>query len=107
MARKVTENIQSAEMRRKELAKVFASQEKIPISISPLYKPHFGNSMTVSINGILVVIPCDGLTYRVPKAFATEALGRIRKIDRILEKKNRMKNISSNFERTPGELSIF
>lgn len=102
-----TDNVQTAEHRRKQLAKEFSKQEKMPVSISPLYKPHFGNSMTVSINGIAVVIPCDGRTYRVPRAFAVEALGRISKIDKILEKKNRMKNVSSNFERNPGELTFF
>lgn len=106
MAKKKEVNLQQAEMRRKALAKEFAEQDSVPVSISPLYKPHFGNTMTVSINGIAVVIPCDGRTYKVPESFAAEALARVNKIDRILEKKNRMKDVRSNFERSPGELMI-
>lgn len=108
MAKKAKEeNVQMAEHRRKQLAKEFSEQEKVPVSISPLYKPHFGSSMTVSINGIAIVIPCNGKTYRVPEAFALEAMARISKIDKIVEKKNRMKDVSSNFERNPGELTFF
>ncbi len=92
---------------RKRLAKAYAEQEKTPVSISPLYKPHFGTSMTVSINGITIVIPCDGKTYKVPKQFALEAMSRISKIDKIIEKKNRMKDVGSNLERSPGELTFF
>lgn len=100
-------SLQKTELRRRELVHIYKSEDKVAVAISPLYKPYFGSSMTVSVNGIAIVIPCDGKTYMVPKTHAAEALGRIYKTDQIIEKKQRMKNVSGNFERNPGDLSFF
>lgn len=107
MATKKVDSVQAVELKRRELVKGYEKEEKVPVNISPLYKPYFGNSMPVSVNGISVYIPCDGKTYKVPKTLAAEALGKIIKTDAIIEKKNRMKNVSGNFESRPGELSFF
>lgn len=93
--------------RRRELARHYKEEELKPVTISPLYKPHFGNCMMVTINGIGLAIPCDGKVYNIPKTFANEVQARIGKIDMILEKRNRMKDISKNHETTPGELNFF
>lgn len=93
--------------RRRELAKYYKEEEKKPVSISPLYKPHFGTCMMVTINGIGISVPCDGKVYNIPKTFANEVQARISKIDMILEKKNRMKDVTRNYETTPGELNFF
>lgn len=103
----VDSSLQQTELRRRELVHVYKSQDKVAVSVSPLYKPYFGSSLTVSVNGIAIVIPCDGRTYMIPKTHAAEALGRIYKTDQIIEKKRRMKDVSSNFERNPGDLSFF
>lgn len=97
----------NAEIRRRSLAEVYNSEEKISVTIPPLYKPYFGESMSVSVNGFLVVIPCDGRPHKVPKTHAEEAKARIRKTDNILMKKDAMRDVSSNFESSPGALQFF
>jgi hypothetical protein len=95
------------EKERKQLAVSLKKQEKVPIQISPLYQPYFGKVHTVTINGISVAIPCDGKTYMVPKTFAEEAKIRIFKQDQLIQKKNRLGDVSNNFENSPGELNLF
>ena len=100
-------SLQKTELRRRELVHFYKSQDKVAVSISPLYKPYFGSSMTVSVNGIAIIIPCDGKTYMIPKTHAAEALGRIYKTDQIIEKKKRMRDVPGNFERNPGDITFF
>lgn len=95
------------EQERKQLAKSFRNQDKVPVQISPLYQPYFGKVHTVTINGISVAIPCDGKTYMVPKTFAEEVKIRIYKQDKLIQKKNRLGDVSNNFEKSPGELNLF
>ncbi len=96
-----------AEIRRRTLAEEYRKQEKIPVSISPLYKPYFGKVMTITINGISCAVPVDGKTYNLPKVFAEEVNARKYKQDRLIEKKKSMSNVQSNFESSPGELTLF
>lgn len=100
-------SLQAVEMRRRSLLKTYKDEDKIPVSISPLYKPYFGASMTVSVNGLSVVIPCDGRTYPLPKTFAIEAKGKIAKIDLMIDRKKKLRDVSSNSESTPGEIKFF
>lgn len=101
-----SKRLHTAEMRRRELAQIYKNQRKIPVNISPLYKPHFGDTLTITINGITTVIPCDGKTYHLPQTFATEALARVAKTNEIMERSNKMSDITSNFEQAPGELTL-
>jgi len=63
--------------------------------------------MTVSINGISIIIPCDGRTYQVNKTHAIDALGRIAKVNLMIDRKKKMKDITSNSETAPGEIKFF
>lgn len=99
--------VAEAEKDRKALAKSMREQELVPISISPLYRPYFGRTMAVTINGASVYIPCDGKTYKVPKVFANEIKVRISNQDELFAKKRRLSDVSNNFESSPGELRIF
>lgn len=101
------DTVQSVELKRRALVKKYKAQEKMAVNISPLYKPHFGNTLTVSINGITVCIPCDGKTYQVPETHAIEAISRVRKVDTMLTRKDRMQRVSDNFETTPGEIKFY
>lgn len=98
---------QAAVVRKMELAKHYREEEKVSVTISPLYKPYFGNCMTVSINGISVYVKVDGNAYKVPKTFADEISSRIMAIDRINTKQDRLADVTNNIERTPGELELF
>ena len=97
----------AAVVRKMELAKHYREEEKVPVTISPLYKPYFGNCMTVSINGISVYVKVDGKSYKVPKTFADEISSRIMAIDKINTKQDRLADVTNNIERTPGELELF
>ena len=102
-----TESVQSIELRRRSLLREYKKEKKIPVNISPMYRKHFGNVMTVSIQGITVAIPCDGKTYKINKTHAIEAISRVRKIDNSITRKERMRDITNNFERTPGEIKFY
>lgn len=107
VARASEQSLQAVEMKRRSLLKTYKSEEKLPVTISPLYKPYFGASMTVSVNGISVIVPCDGKVYQIPKTHAVEAMGRIEKINLMLDRGKKLKDISSNVENTPGEIKFF
>ena len=96
-----------AEAERKALARAFKNEETVPVTVSPLYKPYFGNVMTVTINGTSVAVPCNGKTYYVPRTFAEEIMVRISNQDDLIEKKRRLSDVRNNFETSPGELQLF
>lgn len=99
--------VAEGEKDRKQFARSLREQELVPIAVSPLYRPYFGRTMAVTINGASVYIPCDGKTYKVPKAFADEIKVRISNQDELFAKKRRLSDVSNNFEASPGELHIF
>jgi hypothetical protein len=83
------------------------SEEKVRVTISPFYRPNFGNVMPVGINGICVYVPCDGKTYLIPKTFADLVTERIMRVDDFITKQSRMADVRSNFDgMTPGELKL-
>lgn len=100
-------NVQSVELQRRELLQHYKTEKKIPVNISPMYQTYFGKVMTVAIQGITVAIPCDGKTRKINKTHAIEALSRVRKIDAFITRRERMKNVSNNFETTPGEIKFY
>ena len=104
---KKSDNLQTVEVKRRKLANRYRNEEKSGVSISPMYRPYFGNKMAISINGIAVYVPCDGKMYHIPKSFATEAKARMIAVNEMLTRKERMTNISSNVEASPGDLKFF
>lgn len=88
------------------LATRYKNEDKVPIAVSPLYRPYFGNVMKVSINGISIYMPIDNTTHHVPKTFADEIHSRVKAIDAIMKKQDRMANIAENLESTPGALPL-
>lgn len=101
------QSVGQAEMKRRTLAAYYKGQDTVPVSISPLYKPYFGKVMTVTINGISCAVPVDGKTYKIPRTFAQEVEARKFRQDELIEKKKGMSNVQSNFETSPGELTLF
>lgn len=98
--------IAKAVRNQENLANKYRSQEKVPVQVSPLYRPYFGNVMKVCINGISIYMPIDNTVHYVPKTFADEIRSRVMAIDDIMKKQDRMSNISANLESTPGELPL-
>lgn len=98
--------VAEGEKERKALVKSMQQQELVPVQVSPLYRPYFGRTMAVTINGASVYIPCDGRTYKVPKMFAEEIKIRISNQDELFAKKRRLSDVRNNFESSPGELPV-
>ncbi len=93
--------------RKKELLEIYRNEEKVAVHISPMYRPHFGNVLILTVNGITVGVPVDGNAYKIPKTFAEHVSARVAKVDAIIKKTNQMADIKSNFESSPGELELF
>lgn len=99
--------LQQAQDSKSQLVKQYMAEETVPMYLSPMYRPYFGNIMTVSINGIMIAFPVDGSTKQVPRTFADEITRRRMAVDAMLTKQNRMHEVSNNHESAPGELSLF
>lgn len=99
--------LRQAQEYKKTLRNIYFSEEKVPMYLSPMYRPYFGNNMRVMINGISIYFPVDGSTHSVPKSFADELTRRRKCIDMALAKQHRMADIRGNYERAPGELNLF
>jgi hypothetical protein len=100
-------SVQNAEQQRKELAKAYKAEEKVPLYLSPMYRPYFGNVMQVSINGISIYFKVDGTTQLVPQTFADEITSRRMRIDTMLTRRKKLADVSANYESSPGELRLF
>ena len=97
-----------AEKQRKELVALYKAEEKVPVRIPPMYKPHFGSVMQVMINGISIAAKVDGTIQEVPQTFADEIAERMMKVDMIENKKTRMSDVTRNLDvGAPGSLQMF
>lgn len=97
-----------ASARRKELIKHYKNEPQVTTYVSPMYRPYFGNVMTVTINGVSIRFPIDGTKQSIPATFADEIERRRRNIDDIINKQKRMASVSENEDKgSIGSLSLF
>ena len=82
------------------------AEPKVPMYLSPMYRPYLGNVADITINGVSIFFPVDGNTYEVPRSVADEIARKRMAIDAMLTKQNRMADVANNYERTPGELKL-
>ena len=100
--------MRAAEMKRRQIHKLFLKERKVPVSLAPAYRAHMGKMATISINALTIAVPVNGRTYEIPESFATELHRRRLAIDEIELKKEAMANIHDNFDgRSPGTLKLF
>lgn len=100
--------IAKASQRRKELIKYYKGEKKVTTYLSPMYRPYFGNVMTVTINGVSIRFPVDGSKQEIPVTFADEIERRRRNIDNIEKKQKRMAAIKENEDKgSIGALPLF
>ena len=100
--------IAKASQRRKELIKYYKGEKKVTTYLSPMYRPYFGNVMTVTINGVSIRFPVDGSKQEIPATFADEIERRRRNIDNIEKKQKRMAAVRENEDKgSIGSLSLF
>lgn len=105
------EREQSLEVRKlqqnqKDLARKYKAAEKVEVTISPMYRPHFGNQMPVVLNGIPIYVPCDGKAYLIPKQYAGIVKSRIRKVDDQIKRSAKLSNVKENFEAYAGQKNL-
>ena len=81
-------------------------EDKVSVSMAPMYRPYFGDVMTVSINGLSVYLPLDGRSYKMPKSYAMVIQDRKRMVDDHITRTARLADIQSNVERSAGELEL-
>lgn len=99
-------NLQEADKRRAKLTEHYRGQETVPMYLSPMYRPYFGNVMRVMINGISIYFKVDGSTQMVPQTFADEITARRLAVDATIMKQKKMDDVSGNHEIAPGDLKL-
>lgn len=100
----MSDNVSVLDNKRRKLVDKYKTQNKVPVIISPMYRPYLGKNAMVSVNGIAVYVPCDGRAYTIPRSHAGVLLEKIQKIDENNMKLNKMSDVSANKEATVGSL---
>lgn len=79
-------------MEAQQIAQEFRKEQKFPIAIPRAMADFFGQTLTVTVNGARVSIPCDGKTYYINKTHWEHAKERIARVD-ALNTNNELTNI--------------
>ena len=95
--------VRRLQIKQKDLAKEYAQQDKVEVTISPMYAPHFGKIMPVVINGIPIYVPCDGRSYKIPKTYAKTVRARIRAVDDQIQRNRKLSDVRNNEESYAGQ----
>jgi hypothetical protein len=98
--------VNALEVQRKKVSEVYKKEKKVAVQGSPMYRPYFGNSMPIILNGVAVYVPLDGQQYEIPESFAAVFLDRISRIDEQINMRKQMAAVSENVETYAGEKSL-
>lgn len=103
---KLEQNVNQLQVKRRALADRYKKEKKVEVTISPMYRPYFGNNMPVQLNGIAIYVPINGQSYKVPESFAAVIKERITMIDEQIRAREAMSNVQANFEKYAGEKDL-
>ena len=103
---KVEKQTKLIEQKRRALLEQYKKEDKVAVTVSPMYAPYLGRVVRCSVNSIMVEVPADGRSYKINKTHASHIISRIKKIDEMLARQSRAGEVYKNFENTPGELHI-
>lgn len=70
-------------MEAQQTLQMFRSEKKVPVSISKSMANAVGSSLSVTVNGVRVCVPCDGKTYYINETHAEHIRERLAKIDNL------------------------
>lgn len=101
-----TRQLQEADNRKNQNRKELLTSPRVEVSISPMYKPYFGEKMACGLNGLFIYVPLDGMRYSIAEPYAAMVAERIRKVDDQIARSKRMADIPRNFEKNPGSLEL-
>lgn len=85
---------------------VLSKEQKTKVRVAPAYKPYLGSRCQIMINGIPIVIPCDGSIVEIPESYAAELYRRMASIDAMVEQQVKMSNYAGNREQVIGEIKF-
>jgi hypothetical protein len=68
-------------MEAQQTLQMFRNEPKHPISISKTIANSVGPSLTITVNGVRISIPCDGKTYMINESHYEHARERLAKLD--------------------------
>ena len=102
----VSAKVNTLEAKRKDLVKDYKAEEQVQVTGSPMYRPYFGNIMSININGVLVCVPLDGTPYKIPETFAGVFKQRLHKVDEHITMREQLANVQGNLESYAGEKTL-
>ena len=98
--------VDNLEKERVHLAKRYAEEDKVTVSGSPFYQPHFGRNMPIILNGIAIHVPLDGHQYKIPTSYAQVFYERIAAVDSMNRQQSAASNVRDNAESYAGEKQL-
>lgn len=99
-------SLRSADRKRQIVAQGYAKEKKVAVSIPAPYKPYFGSTAMISVNGVSVYIPVDGRSYYVNETHAAEIFETLQNINAGTEQRAALANVQQNKEEAPGSLKF-
>lgn len=103
---KLNKQVQELELSKKTVAAAYKDEAKAVVQGSPMYRPFFGNTMSIVINGVSVYVPLDGQQYSIPETFAAVFHERIAMVDEQERIRRGMANVQQNSETYAGEKGL-
>ena len=100
------QSVNALEKKRLSLVEKYKAEKKYKVKGAPAYQAHFGNVMSIVINGVLITVPLDGRSYEIPESFAQVFNTRIRQIDNMSLQQSVLSDVASNVENMPGEKDL-
>lgn len=100
------QSVNALEKKRLSLVEKYKAEKKYKVKGAPAYQAHFGNVMSIVINGVLITVPLDGRSYEIPESFAQVFNSRIRQIDNMALQQEALADVTNNVENMPGEKDL-
>ena len=100
------QSVNALEKKRLSLVEKYKAEKKYKVKGAPAYQAHFGNVMSIVINGVLITVPLDGRSYEIPESFAQVFNSRIRQIDNMALQQSALADVTNNVESMPGEKDL-
>ena len=100
------QSVNALEKKRLSLVEKYKAEKKYKVKGAPAYQAHFGNVMSIVINGVLITVPLDGRSYEIPESFAQVFNSRIRQIDNMALQQEALADVTNNVESMPGEKDL-
>lgn len=107
IARKANAELTKAQAKVQENMRDLKKSALVEVSMAPMYRPYFGNIMTVTLNNLSIYLPLDGRGYKIPRPYAAIVHARRRAVDDHVMRMERMADVQKNFDgKDAGSLEL-